>query len=204
MNRPIVIPGATTLPFGVSGFPVAVARGGGRLAALLAVFMFMVAGDPLRSLFATVAATSLPAVPTVTVVTVALAALVFVFAGRLGTVRAAALVVAAVYAWVLRRPPELSDIRAAYAAAAFAVLFVAGTLLHELGHAWAGRRMGLRVRGLALTPWGAACAFVEDESREMPSPRAMIVTTAAGPLGSAFAAGMLFAATTLVPTNSMA
>jgi Zn-dependent protease len=205
MDRPVVIPGTTTLPFRVGGFPMATARGGGRLAALLAVFMFVVAGDPLRVLFDMVLRTSLPALPTVTVVTLVIAGLVFVFAGtRFGSVGAMAVVLAAVYVWVLRRPPDLSDVHAAYAAAAFAGLFVAGTMLHELAHAWAGRRMGLRVRGLALTPWGAACAFVEDEAREMPSPAAMVVTTAAGPLGSFVAASLCFAGTMVVPSGSLA
>jgi Zn-dependent protease len=205
VDRPVVIPGATTLPFRVGGFPLATERGGGRLAALLAVFMFIVAGDPLRALFEMVTRTALPTMPTVTAVTLLLAILVFVFAGtRFGSVGAMAVVVAAVYTWVLRRPPDLSDAGAASAAAAFAGLFVGGTLLHELGHAWAGRRMGLRVRGLALTPWGAACAFIEDESKEMPSPLAMVVTTAAGPLGSFAAAGICFVATALIPAQSMA
>jgi Zn-dependent protease len=205
MDRPVVIPGATTLPFRVGGFPLATARGGGRLAALLAVFMFIVAGDPLRALLEMATHTSLPAVPAVTAATLLLAVSVFVFASsRFGSVGAMAVVVAGVYTWVLRRPPDLSDTRAAFAAAAFAGLFIGGTLLHELGHAWAGRRMGLRVRGLALTPWGAACAFVEDETKEMPSPLAMVTTTAAGPLGSLAAAGICFGATALVPSHALA
>src|SRR5262245_31728579 len=129
MDRPVVIPGAKTFGFAIAGFRVAAVRGGGRLAALLAVFMFIVAGDPLRRLFDMVRGTSLPTVPTVTAVTLTFALMVFVFAGtRFGSAGSSAVVLAAVYTWILRRPPELSDSAALLAGLAFAGLFVAGTV----------------------------------------------------------------------------
>lgn len=61
---------------------------------------------------------------------------------------------------------------------------------HELGHAWAARRSGLRVDGILLWPLGGECQIAE----RMPTPRTEIFVALAGP-----AAHLLLVAVTFLP-----
>lgn len=61
-------------------------------------------------------------------------------------------------------------------------------LWHELGHAWAARRSGLRVEAILLWPLGGECQIAS----RMPSPRTEIFVALAGP-----AAGLLLTAAAL-------
>ncbi len=77
-------------------------------------------------------------------------------------------------------------VRAAVLTAALGVVIV----WHELGHAWAARRSGLRVESILLWPLGGECQI----SGAMPGPKTDIFVSLAGP-----AAHLLLVAISFVP-----
>jgi Zn-dependent protease len=84
--------------------------------------------------------------------------------------------------------PGISGLVALMAAVVTSVLFFGSVFLHELGHAYAAQRSGIRVRGITLFIFGGV-AQLEHESR---TPGEEFRIAAAGPLVS-FALSALFA-----------
>jgi Zn-dependent protease len=89
--------------------------------------------------------------------------------GRLGGVQVRIqwswLVVFALIVWSLAasvfpsQNPELSEAVHLAMAVAAALLFFASVLLHELGHAWQARRVGLEIDGITLWLFGGVAQF---------------------------------------------
>jgi Zn-dependent protease/CBS domain-containing protein len=85
--------------------------------------------------------------------------------------------------------PGLSDTTYLLMAAALALLFFAGLLLHELGHALVAKRQGMEIEGITLWLLGGVARILG----EFPSPGAEFRVAVAGPAVS-FVIGATFAA----------
>ena len=85
--------------------------------------------------------------------------------------------------------PGLSDTTYLVMAAALALLFFAGLLLHELGHALVAKRQGMQIEGITLWLLGGVARILG----EFPSPGAEFRVAVAGPAVS-FVIGATFAA----------
>lgn len=86
--------------------------------------------------------------------------------------------------------PQLGAVAAYTLAAALVAGLLLSVLLHELGHALAGRRLGTGVRGITLELLGG---YTELE-RDAPGPRTEALVSLAGPAVSAALAGVCGAA----------
>lgn len=129
----------------------------------------------------------LPGYPAVVSMLAAIAALltIAVLPPLLATTprRALAVMTATVATVAVSVPSQaLQAVSGALVAVAVAAAMLLSLLAHELGHAAAGARCDVANQGIVFTGFGAATSFPQDE---FPSPRAMFLTTAAGPLVSA-------------------
>jgi Zn-dependent protease len=97
--------------------------------------------------------------------------------------------------------PQLGDVVSAAVVLAVAAGVVASLLLHEAAHVLAGRAVGLHADGVLITGFGAAAVFPGDR---FPSPRAMTVTTVAGPALNAAVAAASFAAAAATGSTALA
>lgn len=80
-----------------------------------------------------------------------------------------------------------------------ALLVFASVIVHELGHAVAARRFGIRTRGIVLFLFGGVAQI----AKEPPTPVAELVVAAAGPLTSLALAGTLALTRPLVAGSAL-
>lgn len=112
---------------------------------------------------------------------------------RLGSIAGIALYVHATFvlllAWVALREYQTSgDAIQAIGGVVFVVAIFATVVLHELGHALAARRYGIRTRDITLLPIGGV-ARLEAMPKE---PRQELVVALAGPMVNVVIAGLLW------------
>jgi Zn-dependent protease len=101
---------------------------------------------------------------------------------------------------VARGRPALAGAPAYAIGFGFVVCLVASVLLHELGHAFASRRYGIKVRGITLEMLGG---YTEME-HDAPRPRIEFAVSAAGPVVS-FGVGLLAVAlANVLPDGTLA
>ncbi len=111
---------------------------------------------------------------------------------RLGSIGGIALYLHATFllllAWVAFGEYQRSgSARSALSGVLFVVAVFATVLLHELGHAWAARRYGIRTRDITLLPIGGVARL-----ERMPrNPRQELVVALAGPAVNVVIAGLL-------------
>ena len=82
-------------------------------------------------------------------------------------------------------------------AALFAVVVFVSILVHELGHAFMGRRLGLQPIEIVLHGFGGLCSY-----RRRPSPSQGVLSSAAGPAAGLALGALSFGGLSILPADA--